>query len=633
VRFARPLLLAAARIRSRCSVRAVTDVPSNRLRKSLTATILVPSILVGTATVALLLEFHSQMSETGWVEHTDRVELLAESAKTEFLSAQSALRGFVISSNPADRSSQQEHWNTSRQIIKQLVALVADNPGEEERLTSLNDLENQWLDAASAADSASADTDKRELAQRAGAIGSNVLAQFDTVSRTEEELRIARDSRRDLQYRVALWGIPIAALILIIGLTSTAWREIRRASHIFATALNDAEQANQTKTNFLAVISHELRNPLNSILLWCNALLSSGTLEGRIEQGMSAIFRAAKAQAQLIEDLLDISRIESGQMRFDVQPISPAEVVRAAVDSMIPAAEAKSIAVQTVIDPRASMIVGDSHRLQQAVWNLLSNAIKFTPRDGKVQVRLERINSHLEIVVADNGQGIDQRALENVFDRFWQASRESGDRGLGLGLSIVKHIVNLHGGTVIAHSDGPGKGSIFVIRLPVPVTTAGLESTPRRHPTVSPVAQGARLQRLDGISVLAVDDDAATLQGLRSLLTSLGASCKESCTVEDAIATLAEKHPDVLISDLGMPGRDGYSLIREIREKEKASAASAHLAAIALTAYGRVEDKVEILAAGFDGHVVKPVDPAELAAVIKRLVEAGRSGNYKPTPS
>lgn len=633
MRFARPLLLAAARIRSRCSVRAVTDVPSNRLRKSLTATILVPSILVGTATVALLLEFHSQMSETGWVEHTDRVELLAESAKTEFLSAQSALRGFVISSNPADRSSQQEHWNTSRQIIKQLVALVADNPGEEERLTSLNDLENQWLDAASAADSASADTDKRELAQRAGAIGSNVLAQFDTVSRTEEELRIARDSRRDLQYRVALWGIPIAALILIIGLTSTAWREIRRASHIFATALNDAEQANQTKTNFLAVISHELRNPLNSILLWCNALLSSGTLEGRIEQGMSAIFRAAKAQAQLIEDLLDISRIESGQMRFDVQPISPAEVVRAAVDSMIPAAEAKSIAVQTVIDPRASMIVGDSHRLQQAVWNLLSNAIKFTPRDGKVQVRLERINSHLEIVVADNGQGIDQRALENVFDRFWQASRESGDRGLGLGLSIVKHIVNLHGGTVIAHSDGPGKGSIFVIRLPVPVTTAGLESTPRRHPTVSPVAQGARLQRLDGISVLAVDDDAATLQGLRSLLTSLGASCKESCTVEDAIATLAEKHPDVLISDLGMPGRDGYSLIREIREKEKASAASAHLAAIALTAYGRVEDKVEILAAGFDGHVVKPVDPAELAAVIKRLVEAGRSGNYKPTPS
>jgi signal transduction histidine kinase/CheY-like chemotaxis protein len=608
-------------------------VPANRLRRSLTATILVPSILVGMATVALLSELHFQMSETGWVEHTDRVELLAQTAKAEFLSAQNALRDFVISSNPADRGPVQEHWNTSQQIIKQLDALVVDNPPQEERLTVLNDLEIQWLEAGNAADSAAADADKRELAQRAVAIGSKILAQFDKVSGTEEELRITRNSRRNLQYRVAMWGIPIAALILVIGLTSTAWREIRRASHIFAAALKDAEQANQTKTNFLAVVSHELRNPLNSILLWCNALLSSGALEGRTEQGIGAIFRAAKAQAQLIEDLLDISRIESGQMRFDVQPISPAEVVRAAVDSMIPAAEAKSIAVQTVIDPRASTIVGDSHRLQQAVWNLLSNAIKFTPRNGKVQVRLERINSHLEIVVADNGQGIDQRALENVFDRFWQGSRHSGDRGMGLGLSIVKHIVNLHGGTVTAHSDGPGKGSVFVIRLPVPITTAGFESTPRRHPTVSPVAQSVRLQRLDGISVLAVDDDAATLQGLRSLLTSLGASCKETGTVEDAIAALAEKHPDVLISDLGMPGRDGYSLIKEIREKEKRSAASAHLAAIALTAYGRVEDRVEIFAAGFDGHVVKPVDPAELAAVIKRLVEAGRSSSHKPPPS
>ncbi len=502
-----------------------------------------PSILVGMATAALLWESHRQMSETGWVEHADRVELLAETAKAEFLSAQNALRGYVTSSNPADRGPAQEHWNASQQVIKQLIALVADNPSQEVRLSNLNDLEGQWLEAANAADSASADADKRELAKRAAAVGSKVLAQFDTVSRAEEELRIARDSRRDLQYRVAIWAIPIAALILIIGLTSTAWREIRRASNTFAAALKEAEEANQTKTTFLAVVSHELRNPLNSILLWCNALLSAGTLEGKAAQGISAILRAAKSQAQLIEDILDIWRIESGQMRFDVQLISPAEVVQAAVDSMTPAAEAKSIAVQTVIDPRASLIVGDSHRLQQAVWNLLSNAIKFTPKDGKVQVRLERINSHLEIVVADNGAGIDQRAIENVFDRFWQGSRESGDRGLGLGLSIVKHIVNLHGGTVTAHSDGPGKGSVFVIRLPVPVTTAGLESAPRRHPTVAPVAQNARLQRLDGISVLAVDDDVATLQGLRSLLTSLGATCQETETVEDAITALAERPP------------------------------------------------------------------------------------------
>src|SRR5580704_1714259 len=255
--------------------------------------------------------------------------------------------------------------------------------------------------------------------------------------------------------------------------------------------------------------------------------MSSGTLEGKIEQGINAIFRGAKAQAQLIEDLLDIARIESGQMRFDVQPIDSAEVVRAAVESMSPAAEAKSIAVQVVIDPRASMVMGDSHRLQQAVWNLLSNAIKFTPKGGKVQVRLERINSHLEIVVADNGQGIDKRALEKVFDRFWHAGGpNSPERGMGLGLSIVKHIVNLHGGMVTAHSDGINKGSVFIIRLPVPVATAGLASPARRHPTVASIAQITHITRLEGISVLVVDDDAETREALRSMLRSDGASVK-----------------------------------------------------------------------------------------------------------
>ena len=608
-------------------------MPANRLRKSLTATILVPTVLVAMVTVALLWEFHSQMSETDWVEHTDRVMLLAESAKTEFLSAENALRGFLISGEPADSGALQEHWNKSQDIVKQLVAVVADNSSQEQRLANLNGLENQWLEAARSADSASAVSGKRELAERAAAIGSNVLAQIDAVSEAEHQLRIVRDSRRDLQYRVAIWGIPLAALILVIGLTSTAWREIRRASRTFAAALKDAELANQTKTNFLAVVSHELRNPLNSILLWCNTLMSSGTLEGRTGQGLGAIFRAAKAQAQLIEDLLDISRIESGQMRFDVQPISPAEIVRAAVESMSPAAEAKSIEIQMVIDPRASTIVGDSHRLQQAVWNLLSNAIKFTPKDGKVQVRLERINSHLEIVVADNGQGIDQRAIDNVFDRFWQGTnRISGENGMGLGLSIVKHIVSLHGGSVTAHSEGLGKGSVFVIRLPVPVTTAGLDGPLRRHPTVAPVAHNARIERLEAVSALVVDDDPETLAAMKSLLTSLGARVTAVEAVERALAALAQMNPDVLISDLGMPGRDGHSLIREIREKERESS-SPHLAAIALTAYGRVEDKVEIFASGFDAHVVKPVDPAELAAVVKRLVEASRSSANKPAAS
>jgi signal transduction histidine kinase len=449
-------------------------MPANRLRRSLTTTIVVPAVLIGLAAVALLWVLDRQIIETNWVEHTDRVMLQAETAKAEFLSAQIALCGFLLAADPVDRGPIQEHWNKSQEIIKELRSLVSDNPIEEGRVIELNGLENQWLDAVRDADPKSNDEQKRELAGRAATIGSKVNAEFDAVGAAEQQLRTARDKRRDSQYSVAIWGIPIAALILVVGLTFAAWQEIRRASDTFAAALKDAEAANQAKTNFLAVVSHELRNPLNSILLWCNALLTSGTLEGKVDRGVNAIRRAAQAQAQLIEDLLDISRIESGRMRLDVQPINPAEVMHAAVESMTPAAEAKSIAMQVVIDPHADVIMGDSQRLQQAAWNLLSNAIKFTPKGGKVQVRLERINSHLEIVVADNGQGIDLHALENVFDRFWQAtSPNSSERGMGLGLSICKHIVNLHGGTIAAHSDGPGKGAVFTIRLPLPVTTAG----------------------------------------------------------------------------------------------------------------------------------------------------------------
>ena len=605
-------------------------MPANRLKKSLTTTIVVPAILMALATIGLLWQLDRQMSETDWVEHTDRVMLEAETARAEFLSAQTAFRGFLLSSDPNDRGSIQKHWNNSEESIKQLGRLVSDNPSQVQRVLTLDGLENQWLEAANGADQNSADAEKRELARRATAIGTKVLAQFDAFSAAEQDLRTKRDAHRDLQYRVAMWSIPLAALILVVGLTSVAWREIRSASNTFAAALTDAEEANQAKTNFLAVVSHELRNPLNSILLWCNALLTTGTLEGKVGQGVNAIWRAAKSQAQLIEDLLDISRIESGQLRFDVQPTNPAEVVRAAVDTMSPAAEAKSITVQVVLDPRADVVMGDSQRLQQAVWNLLSNAIKFTPKGGKVQVRLERINSHVEIVVADNGQGIDKRALEKVFDRFWQGGGpNSVERGMGLGLSIVKHIVTLHGGTVTAHSDGLNLGSVFIIQLPLPVTTAGLASPARRHPTVGSSAQMAHIPRLESISVLVVDDDAETRDALRSLLTSVGASVKTADSVEGAIAVLAESHPDVLVSDLGMPGRDGYWLIKEIRAREKVSAASEHLPAIALTAYGRVEDRVEVFASGFDSHVMKPVDPAELAAIIKRLVEARRSGTDK----
>src|SRR5208283_5341541 len=258
--------------------------------------------MLATATVALLWQAHVQMDETGWVEHTDRVMLVTEKAKTEFLQAQNTLRGLLISLDPAQQSLEQEHWNKSQQLIQQLVDLVADNPVQEQNLTALNGLENQWLEAASHVDATFTDAQKRELAARAAAIGDKVLLQFDTISAAEQDLWKGRDAVRDFHYRITVLVIPIAALMLVISLTAVAWREIRRASAAFADALKRAEAANQSKTNFLAVVSHELRNPLNSILLWCNALMSSGTLEGKTEQGINAIFRGAKAQAQLIED-------------------------------------------------------------------------------------------------------------------------------------------------------------------------------------------------------------------------------------------------------------------------------------------------------------------------------------------
>lgn len=225
-------------------------MPANKLRKSLTVTIAVPAILMATATILLLWQLSRQQTDTEWVEHTDRVMLLAETAKTEFLRAQNAMRGFLISSDPNDRAPLQEHWNKSQEIIKELAALVADNPSQEQRLITLNGLESQWLEAAGGADSTSVDTEKRELARRAAAIGSKVLAQFEAVSAAESVLRITRDAQRDLQYQIEVWGIPLAAIALAFGLTFVAWREIRSASGTFANALRTAEQANQGRRTF-----------------------------------------------------------------------------------------------------------------------------------------------------------------------------------------------------------------------------------------------------------------------------------------------------------------------------------------------------------------------------------------------
>jgi signal transduction histidine kinase/ActR/RegA family two-component response regulator len=405
--------------------------------------------------------------------------------------------------------------------------------------------------------------------------------------------------------------------------------EQKRTEEERALLLMEAEAANRTKDEFLATMSHELRTPMTAILGWAQLLRSHTLKEADFERALEIVERNAQAQNKLIDDLLDISRIITGKLRLDVRPVDLAGVLEAVIDALRPTAEAKSIRLQAMLDPQASPVSGDADRLQQVIWNLLSNAIKFTPKGGRVQVRLERINSHVEITVSDSGRGISAEFLPQVFDRFRQADGTSTRKhgGLGLGLSIVRQLVELHGGTVGVESDGDGQGSTFVVQLPQMVARSSqtdADARARRHPTAG--GNGVSFDcppSLQGLRVLVVDDEPDTRLLLRTVLERCGSEVATAGSAADAIAAFAQSRPDVIISDIGMPGEDGYELIGKLRAAEAGS--GGRVPAIALTAYARVEDRVRALNAGFQVHVPKPIEPVELLAVVASLT--GRTGN------
>ncbi len=381
-----------------------------------------------------------------------------------------------------------------------------------------------------------------------------------------------------------------------------------------------AEESSQLKEEFLATISHELRTPLNAILGWAR-MLRLGQLDGeKVAKALETIERNAQAQAQLIEDLLDVSRIITGKLRMDVRPADPNSFTEAAIDALKPAAEAKGVRIQKIMDTGIVSVPGDPVRLQQVVWNLLSNAIKFTPRGGRVQVRLERVNSHVEIVISDTGQGIVPEFLPHVFDRFRQAdqrtSRQHG--GMGLGLAIVRHLVELHGGTVSAESPGEGRGATFTVRLPVAPVYQLDPDGGRVHPTARELLPASEtVDRIDRLRILVVDDERDTRDLLKVGLELCGAEVKAAGSTIEALEAIKQSIPDVLISDIGMPLQDGYELIRHLRTLPAESGGK--VPAIALTAYARVEDRMQALRAGYQMHVPKPVELAELVAVIASL--------------
>jgi PAS domain S-box-containing protein len=384
--------------------------------------------------------------------------------------------------------------------------------------------------------------------------------------------------------------------------------------------LQELENASLLKDDFLATISHELRTPLNAILGWIRMLRSDTLPPEKRDRALEIIERNANAQTVLIEDLLDISRIISGKLRLDVGAVDLPGVVENAIDTVRPAADAKNVTLHQTIDPRAGPILGDADRLQQVVWNLLTNAVKFTPANGAVRIAVRKRDSLIEIIVADNGQGIESDFLPKVFERFRQAdaapTRKHG--GLGLGLAIMRQLVELHGGTVKVESDGLGKGATFTVCLPIsPLRSTSLERPPALRLASGPEFQ--RPQELEGVRVLLVDDEPDARELLAEVLTSCKASVVIAGSVEEAIRLVKEHRPDVVVSDIGMPVEDGYALIRRLRALPASEGGKTP--AVALTAYARSEDRTKALMAGFSMHVPKPVEPMELLAVLANLTK------------
>ena len=377
----------------------------------------------------------------------------------------------------------------------------------------------------------------------------------------------------------------------------------------------EAERANRLKDEFLATLSHELRTPLNAIMGWAHVLTQTSHDRDTVQRAANVIRQNATSQAQLIDDILDVSRIVGGRLVIESGLVSVKRVIEDAIDSLMPAAAAKSIQVSRELADDLN-VLGDRDRLQQVVWNLVSNAFKFTPKGGSVTVRLAEVDGEVQIEVVDTGIGIASDFLPFVFDRFRQADSSMSRRhnGLGLGMAIVRHLVELHGGTVTVESPGENKGTTFRLRLPKHTGALPDEvMTPgRQFPDDMPVGD---LERLNGVHVLIVEDDTDSRNVLALLLQRLGALVEAVASAQDAYERLAKRRPDVLVSDIGMPDEDGYSMIRRVRQL----CGEHHLPAIALTAYARKQDVEAAIGAGYDHHLAKPVAPADLVKAIKSV--------------
>ncbi len=455
---------------------------------------------------------------------------------------------------------------------------------------------------------------------RAAAQGQVNAALAGATQNRAAETRLVRKDGVTIDASVHMRGLPgsrgtidhVMVLVQDITVQKRADEERERVLATELDARRQAEAASRAKDDFLAILSHELRTPLSPILAWSDLLRRHALTPDQTDRGLAAIARNATAQARLVDELLDVSRIVSGKLRLDLRPVDYAQVVGEAIDVIRHAAEAKSLDLETVAEPGTYHVMGDPDRLRQVIWNLLSNAVKFTPSGGRVRVTLGRAGSYARVVVADTGQGIPCTFLPFVFERFRQIDTTSTRRqsGLGIGLAIVRELVDLHGGRAVADSPGQDQGAVFTVEIPLLAEDRAVEAV--RSPRSQDVT-------LDGLRVLVVDDDPDSNEVVRTLLASCGADVRTASSAHEAFEIVGRWLPDVVVSDLAMPDEDGYSLLARMRAGERLK----RVPAIALTAYSSPGDREQALSAGFHSHVAKPVRTAELLGAVVAAREAG----------
>ncbi len=543
-------------------------------------------------------------------------------------------RGFLLTRDPYYLTQYDAAIAQIRLAVSELRRLCAEEPSTDATVAQLSRLANAQLEDLQTTIHATQNSDRETLEHMADGAGTRVMSAFGRYSADlDAEQRRLLASRREEEHeaRTTSEGVLIGTIVLSLIFVGAAVlisrrfderrrqleREIaeRRRAEEYREALlvseraarAEAERATRLKDEFVATLSHELRTPLNAIVGWAS-ILRSDRRASSVAQGMEVIERNAKAQAQMIEDLLDMSRIVSGKLRIELQLIDPTAVLKSAIASIRPAADAKEIQLHATLGP-VGMINSDAGRLQQIIWNLLTNAIKFTPRQGSVRVSVRPVDGHAEIAVTDTGQGISPEFLPYVFDRFRQADASTTRRhgGLGLGLSIVKSLVEMHKGTVSARSDGEGQGATFTVRLPLARSLSPPYLTAERAGAMNDLT-------LEGLRILVVDDEPDARSLVRRVLEERGADVVTVASALEAMAVVrGHSTPSVVVSDIGMPQEDGYDFIRKMRALPGHAGS---IPAVALTALARTEDRQRALLEGYQTHVSKPVDPAELVAVI-----------------